>query len=263
MVQSEPAQSWRTCPTTDESRHVAELRQLNEQKDRFIVVLAHELRGPLAPIASAVEVLAASGGDSPVVRRACDIMSRQIGVLHRLVDDLLDLGLIAHGTVTLRRLPIDVGTVIDAAIEAVRPLMEQRAQIFTRESPSEPLMMSADAARLTQVFTNLLHNSAKYTSVGGRIALDVQRRESCVQVRVRDSGIGIAPESLSNIFGLFVRAVPASYEASGLGVGLALVRQLVELHGGQVRAHSDGIGRGSEFVTRLPLLECSAKSEVA
>ena len=247
------------CAEKDTNSLIAELRLLNQRKDRFITVLAHELRSPLAPIASAVEVLTVASADSQLVPHACGIIRRQMWLLKRLVDDLFDISRISRGAVELIRVPVDLRTVLDTAIEAVRPFMELRGQRFTSAlpgSPAEnPMIVDADPARLAQVFTNLLHNAAKYTDGGGHIEVSAQHVKDAAVISVRDSGIGIAPEALSGIFELFVRAGPESArDAGGLGIGLALARQLLELHGGAISAHSEGLGRGSEFIVRLPLV---------
>lgn len=237
----------------DRNDVVRELRLLNERKDQFISILAHELRSPLAPIANAVDVLTTSRDDPRAVPYACDIIRRQLWLLNRLVEDLFDSSCIAHGVVELTRRPVDLVTVLTTAVEAVQPLIERRSQKLTSRLPQQPVILNADAVRLAQVFTNLLHNAAKYTDMGGCIGLSLDCSQDGVVVRVRDSGIGIEADALPLIFELFVRVTPKSgSNTTGLGIGLCLARQLVELHGGTITAHSDGAGRGSEFVVRLP-----------
>ena len=236
---------------TDCSSDLKELQIMNERKDRFITVLAHELRSPLAPIANAVDVLAMSNHDPKIVPYACGVIRRQMCLLSRLVDDLFDISRIAHGDVGITRVPVDLQSVVWMAIEASAPLIKLRDQHLTTTLREEPVMVNADATRLSQVFTNLLHNAAKYTDKGGQIALSSECSEDTATVRVKDSGIGIAAEALPVIFELFARA---GHDAGGLGIGLSLARQLIELHSGSIAAHSEGPGRGSEFVVRLPLL---------
>jgi signal transduction histidine kinase len=224
-------------------------------KDQFLAVLAHELRAPLAPIASAVALLD-RGGDDPAVRRqVCEVIQRQIRRQARVLDDILDLSRLARQALDLRREAVDLGAVVGPVIEAVRPALEERRQVLKVTTPTEPLTVLADPTRVEQVLINLLTNAAKYSPVGGEIALSLVREGEWAVVRVRDRGRGIAPEMLPRIFDLFVQAPPAPGEApsSGLGIGLALSRRLVELHGGTIEARSEGLGRGSEFVVRLPL----------
>jgi signal transduction histidine kinase len=246
----------------DSRRLIEELQLRNERKDRFITILAHELRSPLAPIANAVDVLTVASGDSQLVPHACRIIRRQMSLLSRLVDDLFDIACIERGGMQLDRVPVDLRVVIDTATDAVRPLIELRRQHFTSTLPAESVVLTADAARLTQVFINLLHNAVKYTDSGGYIELIAERTGVLATVRVRDSGIGIAADALAGIFEMFTRAVPQSArDAGGLGIGLALARELIELHGGSISAYSEGVGRGSEFVVRLPTDERQAYEE--
>jgi signal transduction histidine kinase len=215
--------------------------------------LLHELRNPLAPIANAVELLAMDIDCSRVLALR-GIIERQLSQLTRLVDDLLDVSRISHGAIELQLRPVDLAEIVAVAIETARPAMQQCNHELTVITPSEPIVLQADRVRLTQVLTNLLINAAKYTRSGGHIVLCTEREGRSVVLRVRDDGIGIPPEKLAEVFELFSRAAPrASVGGSGdLGIGLAVCRQLVELHGGSIRAHSEGPGCGSEFVVRLP-----------
>ncbi len=233
----------------------AELAEADRTKDEFLAVLAHELRNPLAPIRNAARVLEARGKDDPEVRWAREVVDRQAQQLTRLVDDLLDLTRVARGKVQLRVGPIELAGVVARAVEASRPLVEERRHRLEVALPPQPLRLEADPARLQQVLANLLNNAAKYTEPGGRIELAAAREDGDVVVRVRDTGIGIAPAMLPRVFGLFAQAEDARQRApGGLGIGLALVRSLVEMHRGTVQATSPGLGRGSEFVVRLPAL---------
>jgi PAS domain S-box-containing protein len=238
----------------DHKRVEEELRLSDRCKDEFFNVLLHELRNPLAPIVNALEVLTARGDDPPSVSRASGIIRRQVHQLTRLVDDLFDTARIAHGNVELRTAPTNLAHVMTEAIETSRPLIQSRHHQLITRFPAEPLLIEADGARLVQVMTNLLNNAAKYTDPGGCITITLDRSGDRAIVRVCDTGIGISQEVLPVIFELFAQAMPQSKSSmGGLGVGLTVARRLVELHGGSIVAHSDGPGRGSEFVVRLPL----------
>jgi CheY-like chemotaxis protein/two-component sensor histidine kinase len=218
-------------------------------------MLAHELRNPLAPIRNAVEILRMLDIPDPNICWANDVIARQVEQLVRLVDDLLDISRITGGKIQLRREPVDVAVAVARAVETSRPLMDARRHELTVTLPPHPLRVDADLVRLAQVLANLLNNAAKYTEEGGRIALEVARAGDQAVFRVRDNGIGIAPEIISSVFDLFTQVDRSLHRSQGgLGVGLTLVRQLVEMHGGSVEAHSEGPNRGSEFVVRLPAL---------
>jgi PAS domain S-box-containing protein len=240
-------------------RLAAELSDANRLKDEFLATLAHELRNPLAPLASGLEVLRMSEGGAELARIR-PMMERQLGLLVRLVDDLLDVGRIRGGTVELQKKPVEIREVVEYAVETTRPLIDASGHQLDVRVPSEPLLVDADPARLSQVFANLLNNAARYTPRGGRIALRVERRGDDVVVSVRDSGSGIPPDMLAAVFDLFMQ-VDRSLERSqgGLGIGLTVAKRLVDLHGGTIEARSEGPGRGSEFVVRVPL----ARSEAA
>ena len=229
------------------------LSDQDRRKDEFLAMLGHELRNPLAPIANAVHLLRLQKNESPVQRQARTVIERQVGQLNHLVDDLLEVSRISTGRVQLRREQLAIGGIVERAVESAQPLMTQRRHELTVALPPEPLWLHADASRLEQVIVNLLTNAAKYTDEGGRIALTVLRDGDAATLRVRDTGIGIAPELLPHIFELFTqdeRSLDRSQ--GGLGIGLCLVQRLVELHGGTVAAQSVP-GQGSEFVVRLPL----------
>ena len=231
------------------------LRHADRRKDEFLMTLAHELRNPLAPIRSAVDVMKQSSTpDAEEVRWARDILDRQTGLMSRLLDDLLDVGRIARDKLELRTRRIDIGTLIREAVDMNRPLVEEFGHDLSVVVPPEPMYLDADPARLSQVFGNLLNNACRYTPSGGRIWVIAERLDDHAVVRIRDNGIGIPTDRLSNIFDMFSQ-VDRSLERSqrGLGIGLHLVRRLVEMHGGTVTAHSDGLGTGSELTVRLTL----------
>lgn len=234
-------------------RRTPSLRERERLKDEFIATLAHELRNPLAPIRSAVELLSMGSADPQTSMRACDVIRRQLRILTRLVDDLLDTSRIVRGEIHLRREPLDLRTVIGTAIETARPLIEHCGHTLKVRVRNTPLPVVGDGARLSQVIVNLLNNAAKYTNPGGRITLVSACVGDRVLVRVRDNGIGIAADQLPRIFEFFTQAEPKSGRAmGGLGVGLALARQLAQRHGGSLYAWSEGLGRGSEFTLILP-----------
>jgi signal transduction histidine kinase len=227
----------------------------DRRKDEFLATLAHELRNPLAPIRTGLDILRINPNDAVAGQRARAIMERQLKQMVRLVDDLLDVSRINTGKLAIKREPVEFATVLNDALESVRPLIEAQDHALQVTPPPPGLMVEGDPTRLAQILANLLNNAAKYTNRGGLIELVAQVRGARVQVRVRDNGIGIAPEMLGQIFGMFVQA-DSSLERSnaGLGVGLSLARHLAALHGGTIEAYSDGVGRGSEFVLTLPLL---------
>ncbi|HYJ33880.1 MAG TPA: PAS domain S-box protein [Candidatus Binatia bacterium] len=230
-------------------------RDADRRKDEFLAILSHELRNPLAPIRMAVGLLRQIGPPDPELHELRDIIERQTSQLSRLLDDLLDVSRIASGKIVLRKERIHLGLAIASAVESVRPAVQARNHELAVTMPSDAIYLDGDLGRLAQVFTNLLHNAVKYTENGGRIRLWVEREGSDVLVGVRDTGVGIAPEQLGRVFEMFAQ-VDESLEHSqgGLGVGLSLSRTLVELHGGHIEAHSDGIGHGSEFIVRLPIV---------
>ena len=231
----------------------AELSDLHRRKDEFLAMLSHELRSPLAPIANAVQMLGLQKGtESLVQRQSRAIIERQMFQLQHLVDDLLEVSRITTGMVQLRQVPVTISDIIEGAIETVRPLIEKRRHEFSVSIPSEPIWLNADAARLEQVVVNLLTNAAKYTDEAGHIWLTVEKEDQECVLRIRDTGVGITADLLPCIFDLFTQA-DRSLDRSqgGLGIGLALVQRLTELHGGSVEVQSTR-KQGSEFIVRLP-----------
>jgi len=233
----------------------AELSATDKRKDEFLATLAHELRGPLAPLTNVLELWKRTGNRQEL-QQARDTMERQLGQLVRLVDDLLDLSRVTHDRLELRKGRVELDTVIEHATEACRPSIDKRQQRLSVTVPEEPCPLHADAARLAQVFANLLNNASKYTDSGGEISLTAQRDGSEIVISVRDTGIGIPPNKLESVFEMFTQ-VGGSLDRSqgGLGIGLTLVKRLVGLHDGSVEARSEGPGKGSEFVVRLPVEE--------
>jgi PAS domain S-box-containing protein len=235
------------------------LAATDRRKDEFLATLAHELRNPLAPIRNAVEVMRLRNVDDPALVRCRDVIERQVKQLTRLVDDLLDISRISRGRVELRKEVIDLATVVRRALETTRPLIEERRHQLTVSLPPEPVWLEADATRLEQVLVNLLNNAAKYTDRGGEVSLTASGEGSEVVVRVRDSGIGIPDDLLDHVFDIFVQGDHTKDQAKGgLGIGLSLVRNLVDMHGGCITARSAGRGAGSEFVLRLPARSAAA-----
>ena len=229
------------------------LADLDRRKDEFLAMLSHELRNPLAPISNAVQLLRMQKNEGSVQQQARLIIERQLGQLNHLVDDLLEVSRITTGSVRLRQQEISVNGVVERALETAQPLILLHRHEITVSLPPEPIFLYADAARLEQVLVNLLTNAAKYTDQGGRIWLSIEQEKNAVVIKVRDTGIGIAPELLPRIFELFTQAERSlDRSQGGLGIGLCLVQRLVELHGGTVTVHSV-LGHGSEFVVRLPV----------
>jgi len=234
------------------------LQEADRNKDEFLAMLAHELRNPLAPIGNALQLMRMNPSE-PRLQWAQEVIHRQLVSLTRLVDDLLDVSRITRGKITLTRQALDIATLINRAVETIEPLVLEREHQLTLRVPPEPMRVDGDPTRLTQALANVLGNAAKYTERGGRIELTCTRQGAEVEVRVRDNGIGIPAELLPRIFDLFTQLDRRSDHAlSGLGIGLALVRRLLEMHGGSISALSEGAGTGSEFVIRLPLLADSA-----
>jgi signal transduction histidine kinase len=229
-------------------------RQADRYMDVFLATLAHELRGPLAPLSAGLQVMGKASGDAKAIDQARGIMERQLGQLVRLVDDLLDVNRIRLGMVRLNLGRAEVATVLRNAMETTRPSIEERGHDLTIDVPREPLPVRGDAARLAQVFANLLSNAAKYTERGGHIRLTVARRDPNIVVTVKDDGVGISAQMLPRVFDVFVQAERSLDKAQGgLGLGLHIAKRLVELHGGSIEARSDGEGLGSEFIVTLPL----------
>ncbi|MCE9554717.1 MAG: PAS domain S-box protein [Planctomycetes bacterium] len=249
-------------------QYSANLSESDRRKNEFLAMLAHELRNPLAPIRHALQIMRltenrdglneSNGIDAQASPRSAsyEMMERQVGQLVRLVDDLLDVSRISRGNIELRRERVELAAVVHQAVEATRALYQGMEHNLTAALPSQPIYLSADPTRLAQVVGNLLNNACKFTDKGGRISLTVTIEQQMAVLRVQDNGIGIASKLLPRLFDMFMQ-VDTSLERSisGLGIGLTLVKNLVELHGGTVEVHSDGIGQGSEFVVRLPILE--------
>jgi PAS domain S-box-containing protein len=234
-------------------RYAEGLADAAQRTHEFIAMLAHELRNPLAPIRNAVSLMERKGLGDPVLESMRQTIDRQSGLLARIVDELLDVNRIARGQFTVERRSIDLQDVLQRAVETSRPLIEQRHQTLELQIPEMPLAANGDPMRLTQVFVNLLNNASKYTHIGGNLALKVDSDDIAYVIRVADNGKGIPRDSLESVFELFLQIDPESCGTQGgLGVGLALVRRIVELHGGRVMAFSDGLNHGSEFVVHLP-----------
>jgi len=244
------------------SRHVAlqenaerrrvedQLRQANQRKDEFLATLGHELRTPLTPIRNNLYILKRTGDDADMARRLHDMMERQLNHIVRLVDDLLEVSRITRGKIELRREWVLLDGIVSHAIDISKPAIGAARHQLSVELPSEPVMLDADPVRLTQVLANLLNNAARYTPPAGRIWIKAVRMGESLEITVGDTGIGLTPEMLPKIFELFSRGNEQA--DGGLGIGLTLARNLVELHGGSIEAHSEGPGLGSEFVIRLP-----------
>ncbi len=251
------------CELRSQSRGLGEnggtlprdLREADRRKDEFLAMLGHELRNPLAPIRNAMAIFRLKGAGDPQVQELTEMVERQVQQLSRLVDDLLDVSRVGHGKINLQMKPVDLRDVVAQAIDVSRPLIDARKHVLKVSLPRQAVEVDGDPGRLAQVVSNLLNNSAKYSDDGGRIELTVEAIGDQAVLRVRDTGIGIEPAMLPRIFDLFtqVKGSMSRYE-KGLGIGLALVRNMIELHGGCVQAASAGLGHGTEFVVRLPLL---------
>ena len=237
----------------------ARLKEADRHKDEFLAMLAHELRNPLAPIRNAVRVLRLRSPDEPELRWGQDVIERQVECLLRLIDDLLDVTRISRGKMELHRKRVELAEILRGAVESSRPLIDQQRHELSITLPPEPTYVEADVVRLAQVFMNLLNNAAKYTDKGGRIWLTAERAGNHVTVRVKDTGIGIAPEKLPRLFEMYYQVDSALQRSQGeLGIGLTLVRRLVEMQGGNIEARSEGTGKGSEFLVHLPCAEETA-----
>jgi signal transduction histidine kinase len=232
------------------------LKDADRRKDEFLAILAHELRNPLAPIRNAVEIMSRIPVENAQLKWSRDVIDRQAAHLTRLVDDLLDISRITRGVIKLSSEPVKIGTIIARAVEALQPVISEHKHTLSIECPDESLTVNGDATRLIQILGNLLNNAAKYTNPGGRIEVGVHAHQSTLEISVKDNGIGIPSESVSKLFQLFSRLQDRQDRAAGgLGIGLALVRNLVVMHGGEVQVRSDGADQGSEFIVRLPLGE--------
>jgi PAS domain S-box-containing protein len=238
------------------------LAEANRNKEEFMALLSHELRGPLSPIINSLNILRQMKTNDPLIEQAGNVIDRQVGLMVRLVDDLLDISRITKGKLRLTKEPVDLRVVVERAAESVRPFMVARRHDFSVSLATHPVRVSADPSRMEQVVVNLLNNAAKYTDSGGLIRLSVEQEADEAVVRVRDNGVGIAPEMLSHVFELFTQvdgSLGRSY--GGLGIGLALASNLVAMHDGRLQAASSGAGKGSEFTIKLPVLQESAEPE--
>jgi signal transduction histidine kinase len=240
---------------SDRVQALEALRAADRRKDEFLAMLAHELRNPLAPIRNGVQLLRLGDGVADLRTQTVDMIDRQTMQLVRLVDDLLDVSRITSGKMALQKAAVELSTVIAAAIETCRPAIEGARHALAVDLPGESLLVHADFVRLAQVVSNLLNNAARYTSEGGRLELKVRREGREAVISLADNGIGIAPEVLPRIFEMFMQGGRDPRGAqSGLGIGLALAKRLVELHGGTIEARSGGVDRGAQFTVRLPVL---------
>jgi PAS domain S-box-containing protein len=239
---------------TERIRMEEALRDADRRKDEFLAVLAHELRNPLAPIRNSLHILRMTAEQDPAAERVSEMLERQVNHMVRLVDDLMEVSRITRGKIELRKESIEVAAIIRTAVETSRPLIDAAGHNLALALPPEPLVLEGDPMRLAQVVANLLNNAAKYTEAGGQIWLTVRREAGAVAISVRDTGAGIPPDMLPRVFDLFTQVDRHANRAQGgLGIGLALVKSLVEMHGGSVKAHSEGTGQGCEFVVCLPL----------
>jgi len=233
--------------------YLEEREEADERKNRFLATLAHELRNPLAPIRNSLSLLRLTATGQPVVP-AYEIMDRQVNHMVRLIDDLMDVSRITRGKIDLQKGTINLATVVTAAVETSRPLIDAANHELEILVPADELLVDGDPVRLAQVFSNLLNNAAKYTDPGGRVSIAARRENHTAVVIVSDTGIGIPADALSRVFDMFAQANARDRRSqSGLGIGLALARSLVEMHGGSIMATSEGEGKGSQFVVRLPL----------
>ncbi|HYN09976.1 MAG TPA: response regulator [Vicinamibacterales bacterium] len=240
------------------AERTAELVDAARRKDEFLAMLAHELRNPLAAIRLAAQLVVFPDLPPPQLAKSAAVIHRQVEHLVRLIDDLVDVSRITRGLISLRREPTEISAVVAQAIESSRPLIDTKHHALTVTVPDDTLKVNGDAARLAQILANILNNAAKFTDPGGRVDLSVTRHGPEVVIRVTDTGIGISPEMLPNVFDLFTQIDrPLDRASTGLGIGLALVHRLVEMHGGRVSAHSAGSGAGAELVVYLPLYETS------
>ncbi|MDP9109517.1 MAG: ATP-binding protein, partial [Pseudomonadota bacterium] len=246
---------------TERMQAMDELRNADRRKDEFLAMLAHELRNPLAPISSAAYLLKMPGVDAQRIRKTSEIIGRQVKHMTSLIDDLLDVSRVTRGLVTLDKVALDLKPIVHSAIEQVRPLIEARQHQLTVQLAADPALVQGDRTRLVQIIANLLNNAAKYTNPGGQLHLQVEVANNEVKVIVSDNGVGIDASLLPHVFELFAQGQRTPDRAQGgLGLGLALVRSLMSLHGGTVEAFSAGAGHGSRFTLHLPLLRASLRA---
>ena len=232
----------------------------DRRKDEFLATLAHELRNPIAPIRNAVHVLRHVDATSPLANQSVGIIERQVRLMRRLVDDLLDVNRITRDALRLERRRVALDEVLDTAVESVRPQLDERGIVLEQQRPSQPVWLDADPVRLSQALINLLNNAAKFTARGGRVTLEATTRPDALSIHVHDTGIGIEADSRDRIFELFTQGTEgASLRHGGLGIGLSLARRLVEMHGGTLTVDSPGRGQGSTFSVRLPARQRDAR----
>jgi signal transduction histidine kinase len=236
------------------ARSSAQQVSQDHRKDIFIATVAHELRNMIGPLDCALEILDRGRDDPELIERALPVARRQARHMSQLVDELLDIGRMVNDQLVLELQPLHLQQLITESLDASEPMFMRQGQVLSFTGPAEPIWIHGDATRWAQMATNLLHNAAKFTPAGGAIAVSLSANEREAELRVSDNGCGIEPGELESIFGLFKRATGPAGVAAGLGIGLALVRQLVELHGGTVHAESPGPGAGATFVLRVPLL---------
>jgi PAS domain S-box-containing protein len=260
----------RVAYETELRERVQALREADQRKDEFLAMLAHELRNPLAPISNGIHLLRLLKAPDAMIDNTYDLIDRQVKHLVRLVDDLLDISRVSSGKIILQKMRLDLATVIQQAVETSRPLIETHRHTLTIDLPSQPVIIEGDFVRLAQVFSNILNNAAKYTDESGQIVLTMEATKSIqgspgkAIIRIKDNGRGIESSALKNLFELFYQ-VDRNLDRSegGLGIGLSLVKNLVEMHHGQVSVQSEGRGKGSEFVVQLPLLREQATTTKA
>jgi PAS domain S-box-containing protein len=250
--------------TTERRERERSLADEARRKDEFLALLAHELRNPLAPIYSALQILKLSEDDVASSREAREVAERQVNLLTRLVDDLLDMSRIMRGKIDLRVERLELASIVTQAVETARPAINANRHELSVSMPDEPVWFKADRVRITQVLSNLLSNAAKYTEPEGRISLSATIEDEQLVVCVADNGIGIEPEALPRVFEMFMQVAPGARRSQGgLGIGLTLVRNLIEMHGGRVEARSTGLGQGSQFFVRLPVAVADAEAPAA
>ena len=244
---------WRAI-SPSASRREAALREADRRKDEFLATLAHELRNPLAPIRNSLHILRMTACNDPTAERVCEMMERQVNHMVRMVDDLMEVSRITRGLIELRKEEADLAAIIRSAVETSRPIFEAAEHQLAITIPPEPILLYGDTVRLSQVFANLLNNAAKYTDRGGQVWINAKQEKNEVVVSIRDTGIGIPAPMLPKVFDMFMQADRSTHRSQGgLGIGLTLVKRLVELHDGSISVRSDGPGQGSEFIVRLPV----------
>ena len=249
---------------TERRRVEKALKEGDRRKDEFLAMLAHELRNPLAPICSGLEILKLTENDSDTAENVRSMMEQALNQMVRLVDDLLDASRITTGKLQLRKERVELAGVMQSVVDTSRSVIDEHGHKLTVALPSAPILLDADPTRLAQVFSNLLNNAAKYSEAGGHIALSAELERNQVVVRVTDTGIGIPADHLPRIFEIFAQVDTAlDRSQGGLGIGLSLAKGLVEMHGGTIEAHSDGPGSGSEFIVRLPTVVAEPLPESA